>query len=111
MQSFHPDDLPLDRLNNPGWDPICFASNVAFGYFMPGLVKLVLEHPHDYVQQFVFHVEQPERVAAYTPGQARALIHVLDHLVLHETGALDNDLVVDALYRTRDILVRITGDA
>jgi len=109
MQTFNPDDLPLDQLNNPGWDPICFASNEAFGYFMPGLVKLVLDHTDDYVQQFIFHSEQPDRLAVLTPEQAQALSHVLDFLVLHESEALDNNLAVDDVYRAREKLEQIAG--
>jgi len=104
MQKFNPDDLPLDKLDNPGWDPICFASNRALGYLMPGLVRLVLAHADRYIDQFVFHVEQPERMAAFSPEQARALINVLDFLVLHEAGALDGGFVADALFRTREQL-------
>jgi len=109
MQTFNPDDLPLDRLNNPGWDPICFASNEAFGYFMPGLVKLVLDHTNDYIQQFIFHSEQPERLAALTTEQAQALSHILEFLVLHEVKALDNNLAVDDVNRTREKLGYIGG--
>jgi hypothetical protein len=104
MQTFPPDNLPLGKLDNPGWDPICFASNEAFAYFAPGLVNLVLNHADDYIQQFIFHAEQPERLAAFTPEQARALVHVLDFLVLHEAKALENNLVIDELNRTRNKL-------
>jgi len=104
MQAFDPGDLPLDKLNNPGWDPICFASNRALGYLMPGLVRLVLAHAGRYADQFVFHVEQPERLAAFSPQQARALIRVLDFLVLHHAGALEGGFVADAVFRTREKL-------
>ena len=107
MQIFKPDDLPLEQLNNPGWDPICFASNEAFGYFMPGLIKLLLNHTDEYIQQFIFHVEQPDRLSAFTLEQAHALILVLDFLVLHRTTALENNYVVDDLYRTRESLEKI----
>lgn len=63
MQRFDRGNLSLEQLNNPAWDPICFASNEAFAYFMPGLVKLLLNHTDDYTQQFIFHVEQPERLS------------------------------------------------
>lgn len=106
MQSLAADGLPLEKLNNPGWDPLCFASNEALAYFMPGLARLVLEHADEYVQQFLFHVAQPERCEAYTPGQAVALLHLLDYLVLQEAGALDHNLAVDALMMTREKLKR-----
>jgi hypothetical protein len=101
MQSFTADDLPLDKLDNPGWDPICFASDEAFAYLMPGLVRLVLCHTDDYIQQFLFHLENSERIASFTGPQATALLHVLDFLALNEAEALDNNLAVDEPNRTR----------
>ena len=109
MQQFDPNDLPLEQLNKPGWDPICFASNEAFMYFMPGLVKLLLNHTDDYVQQFIFHVEQPDRLNALTPEQAQALTHVLDFLVTHRAMALEDNLVVDDLNRARKRLEQLAG--
>ncbi len=109
MQRFDPNNLPLEQLNKPGWDPICFASYEAFAYFMPGLVKLLLNHTDDYVQQFIFHVEQTDRLVELTPEQAHALTHVLDFLVLHRTKALEDNLVIDDLYRTRESLEQVAG--
>ena len=110
MQGFDPINLPLEQLNNPGWDPICFASNEAFAYFMPGLVKLLLNHTDEYIQQFIFHVEQSDRLAVLTSEQARALMHVLDFLVIHRVKALEENLVVDDLYRAREYLEQIAGE-
>ena len=109
MQAFDPDRLPLAQLNNPGWDPICFASNAAFGYLLPGLVKLVLTFADDYIDQFLFHLEQKERLTALAPAQAHALIEVLDFLLLHEAAALENNPAVDDLSRTREKLERQAG--
>ena len=109
MQKFDPANLPLEQLNNPGWDPICFASNEAFAYLMPGLVKLLLNHTRDYVQQFIFHIEQPERLAAFTLEQASALMHVLDFLILHRAETLEENFVADDLYRARESLEQIVG--
>jgi hypothetical protein len=108
LQMLNPVDLPLAQLNNPGWDPICFASNDAFAYLMPGMVKLVLDHTGDYVQQFVFHVEQLDRLEAFTPEQAQAITHVLDFLVLHKTKELDDNDVIDDLFRTKEQLEQIS---
>ena len=104
MQSFSLNDMPLDKLDNPGWDPICFASDHAFAYLMPGLVRLVLRHTDEYIQQFLFHLENSERIAVFTRKQAEALLHVLDFLVLEEAQILDNNLTVDELNRTREKL-------
>ena len=34
--------ISLTEVGNPGWDPLCFAANDAFRYFMPGLARLAL---------------------------------------------------------------------
>lgn len=101
MQGLRQKELPLEPLNNPGWDPICFASNAAFKYLMPGLARLVLDHPDDYLEQFLFHIVQPERVASLSPDQARALVEVLDVLALEESAAVDNCLAADDLFKAR----------
>jgi hypothetical protein len=105
MQSFTPENLPLDLVDNPGWDPICFASDEAFAYLMPGLVRLVLEHTADYCEQFLFHLDNAERVASFTPPQAEALLAVLEFLVMDRTETVDDGAWgADVLYRIRDRL-------
>ena len=104
MQSFTREALPLDKLENPGWDPICFASDEAFAYLLPGLVRLVLEHTDNYVQQFLFHVDQPNRVQSLSKLQAQTLIQVLDFLLAHRIEALHNNLAVDDLNRAKQKL-------
>ena len=94
-------ELPLGALNNPGWDPICFASDAAFQYLLPGLARLVLEHANDYLQQFLFHITQADRLACFTPTQANAVRAVLDALALEESAAVDNNLAADELFRAR----------
>ena len=107
MSYLNPIDLPLDKLNNPGWDPICFASNHAFSYFLPGLVRLILNHPGDYIQQFLFHIEQPERIDSFKKVQIFALINVLDILVLEEINAVEENFVIDDIIRLRETLEHV----
>ena len=104
MQAFPPDNLPLNKLGNPGWDPICFASAEALAYFMPGLVRIVLQHTQDYLQQFLFHLEARDRIAMFSRNQTQALCHLLDHLTLECADNLDTNLAVDELFRTREKL-------
>ncbi len=54
LQALDRHHLPLARLKNPGCDPMCFASEAASGYRLPGLVKLVLNRADEYVDQFLF---------------------------------------------------------
>ncbi len=60
-------------------------------YLMPGLVRLVLEHSDEYVDQFLFHLGQSYRLAALTPAQASALKNVLETLALEEPEAVYNN--------------------
>ena len=105
MQSFDRINLPLEKLDNPGWDPFSFASSEAFFYFMPGCVKLALDHAYDYVEQFLFHLTQPERLVRLTPYQAQVLVHVLDYLILNESKALDENLAVEDIYGLKEKLL------
>jgi len=109
MQSLPATDLSLDTLANPGWDPICFASDEAFAYLLPSLVKLVLEHPDDYIQQFLFHLENSDRIASLNQRQRGSLRNVLDFLTLEHADVLDNNLAVDELNRTREMLEPATS--
>lgn len=106
MRAFPPDDLPLEQLDNPGWDPICFASDQAFAYLMPGMVRLALEHTFDYIDQFLFHLGLPERVAVLTPDQLNALIGVLELLVEESPEALQRNLAEDDLLQVWEGLER-----
>jgi hypothetical protein len=104
MQSFALPDLPLDKLGHPSWDPICFASDDALAYLMPGLIRLVLNHTENYVSQFLFHLDSPDRVVVLSKEQRRTLLLALDYLFMNETKALDNNMMIDDFIRVREKL-------
>ena len=104
MTQWNPSELPLEDLNNPGWDPLCFASDAALQYLMPGLVRVVLEHADEYVDQFLFHVGQPDRLAAFTAAQARALKNVLETLALEQPEAVYKNAAATHLAAVRSQL-------
>jgi hypothetical protein len=107
MQRFERLELSIDDLGNPAWDPVCFASNDAWTYLMPGLIRLVLAHTDDYITQFSFHVGQPERLNSLSERHARALSTVLGYLLLHEPRTVENNGLTDELMQTYDLLQRI----
>lgn len=50
--------IPLDELNNPGWDPVCFLKPEAFRYVFPRLCELAYGMNKEYyLDQFLFHLE------------------------------------------------------
>jgi len=109
MQAFESEDMSLDKLNSPSWDPVCFASNEAFHYLLPGLARLALNYPDAYVAQFLFHLQQPERLDSLSPRRAQALLPLLDYLVDQESASLENSRLVDDLFRVREWLEEISG--
>ncbi len=52
----------MEQLGNPGWDPMCFANNQAFTYYLPAMIRLAFEG--DYIDQLIFHLLSEERLDA-----------------------------------------------
>lgn len=101
MSAFDPKELPLDALDNPGWNPICFASDAAFRYLMPGLTRLVFKHPVDYLWQFLVNINNPDRFSCLTATQANALLSVLSVLDAEHGRTIDNECARDDLLQTK----------
>ncbi|MCA8965586.1 MAG: hypothetical protein KDC48_11935 [Planctomycetes bacterium] len=80
--------LSVGDVGNPGWDPICFATDAAFGYYFPALARLALDEPTKefgwYGDQLLFHLchdgSDNRRLAACTAEQRRAVADLLRHL-------------------------------
>jgi hypothetical protein len=76
LASHTPETIGMDELGNPGWDPICFASDPAFVYYMPAMVRLALSSEY-YVDQFLFHLNISGRVDVLNAEQASAVLQCL----------------------------------
>jgi hypothetical protein len=82
------DTLKIEDVGNPGWDPICFATDEAFMYLVPALARLALAAPADrhgwYFEQFLFHLAldggSNRRLRAATPEQRSAILRFLRHV-------------------------------
>lgn len=82
------DSLTVEDVGNPGWDPICFATDEAFFYFLPALARLALDEPaigHGwYFEQFLFHLTYEgasnRRLRAASPKQRGAVLLLLHHV-------------------------------
>lgn len=85
-----PASITLEELGNPGWDPMCFASDHAFRYYMPALIRLAFADEY-YVDQLLFHLNSPGRVEAMTAPEAQAVQAALWALVENKgQTVLDN---------------------
>ena len=51
------EDIGMNELGNPGWDPLCFVRPEGFLYYFPAMVRLVFDKSieDDYLGQFLFH--------------------------------------------------------
>lgn len=100
--------LPFEDFGHLASDPICFASEAAFQYLMPGLVRLVFDHPDDYVQQFAYNLQPPGRIECLTSAQQRTIASVLEILILEHTATLDDNMVTDDVFHLLAILEQDT---
>lgn len=55
LSQYTPENIPLEKLGNPGWDPICFVLPEAFIYYFRGLIRLAMDRESNYAPQFLFH--------------------------------------------------------
>lgn len=82
------DSLKVEDVGNPGWDPICFATDEGFLYFFPALARLALAEPVYgygwYFEQLLFHLiyegSSNRRLVAATPRQRDAVVLLLRHV-------------------------------
>jgi hypothetical protein len=104
MQAVTPETVSLAQVGSPAWDPVCFLSDEAYRYFMPGFVRLALGRGDDYyLDQFLFHLESG-RVECLNEEQCRAIAALLDHLYETRAGEIDDHMDDKVLGHVMDLL-------
>lgn len=78
MKGVTPLNITLKEIGNPGWDPVCYVTDEAYRYFMPGFVRLIFSD--DYLDQFIFHIESRLAPELFTHEQRHAVIQLIDFL-------------------------------
>jgi hypothetical protein len=80
LRSCTRETIGLEKLGQPGWDPICMASEAAFRYYLPALARLAFGRgEQQYLPQFVSHVGS-RRASAFNPAERRVLARFLEAL-------------------------------
>jgi len=82
------DTLTVADVGNPGWDPICFVTDLAFFFYLPALARLALDRPLDghgwYFEQLLFHLTYEgasnRRMLAAGTRQKAAVLLLLGHV-------------------------------
>ena len=80
MKAHTREDITIHELGNAAWDPMCFASDEAFVYYLPAMFRLAFG-PDDYIDQLLFHLDSPGRLDALDRKQAQAVLKALWVLV------------------------------
>jgi hypothetical protein len=75
--------IGLKELGNGAWDPICFINPAGFMYYFPSMAKLALGRGNAYyLDQFLFHLDSPGRIALFN-NQQRQVVHKFLHHIRH----------------------------
>ena len=103
------DSIGLNELGNPGWDPICFATNQGKKYYMPSFIRLSLESMDDefYFGQFLFHLESNgkgnELFLSCNEAQRNLIVSFVEHVILNYTEQLEYNGYVHEALKVQDI--------
>jgi len=105
LSAYTPESLTSDAIGNPGWDPVCFATEAAYLYFFPGLARLALAGRGEsfYLDQFVSQLSN--RTHLFDASE-RQLAHAL---LWHLIDTFDGDPYCDdfTLWRLDDCLRKL----
>ncbi|WP_421868839.1 hypothetical protein [Motiliproteus sp.] len=91
------DSIGLEELGNPGWDPICFATNEGKKYYMPALIRLSLETLDNdfYFAQLLFHLEYDgennDLFLSCSPEQRAFIGSFIEFFILSHVEALEQN--------------------
>jgi hypothetical protein len=105
LTKVNPETISLKEVGSPSWDPMSFASDASYQYFLPGLVRLALGKGENYyLDQFLFHLESG-RIDEMDSDQKAALAVFLwfvyesmsDEVALNPPGDVDLARVIDKL--------------
>ncbi|NNE63820.1 MAG: hypothetical protein HKN34_07045 [Gammaproteobacteria bacterium] len=81
------DQIGMNELGNPGWDPLCFCSAPGIDYYIPALLRLSLDTVTNefYFEQLLFHLEysgKENRFLKYCSSSQREFIaSFIEHMI------------------------------
>lgn len=103
------DQIGLEELGNPGWDPLCFSSSEGKKYYMPALIRLSLETIHDefYFGQLLFHLEgdgeDNKLFLSCTKEQRRLVASFIDYMTVQHLDKIDMHRYTDKALKVHQI--------
>lgn len=109
LQRFTPDIITREALGHAGWDPITFATDTGFRYYLPALIRMALTKSGQeyYIDQFLSQVirdgPRNSRWLACTTQERRVVLKALNTLLEEQTDDIDNWLDADRLMQAIEI--------
>lgn len=109
LAAFTPETITREALGHAGWDPMTFATDTAFRYYLPALIRMALTKQGDdyYIDQFLSQVirdgPRNSRWVACTREERTVVLKSLHALLEERTEEVDNWLDADRLMQAIDI--------
>lgn len=109
LNAFTPETITREALGHAGWDPMTFATDTGFRYYLPALIRMALVGEDDeyYIDQFLSQVirdgPRNSRWAACTVEERAVVLKALHALLEERTEEVDNWLDADRLMQAIEI--------
>lgn len=109
LKAFTPEIITREALGHAGWDPMTFATDTGFRYYLPALIRMALTGKDDdyYIDQFLSQVirdgPRNSRWMACTAEERAVVLKALFALLEERTEEVDNSLDADRLMQAIEI--------
>lgn len=109
LSAHTPDTITRAALGHGGWDPMTFATDVGFCYYLPALIRMALtkEGNEYYVDQFLFQLirdgARNSRWQFCTVAQRAVVAKALHVLMEERLGEIETNLDGDHLMQAIEI--------
>ena len=109
LRACTPETITREALGQSGWDPMTFATDTGFRYYVPALIRFALTGKDDeyYIDQFLSQVirdgPRNSRWAACSAEERAIVLRALHALLEERTEEVDNWLDADRLMQAIEI--------
>ena len=104
------DQIGIDELGNPGWDPMCFCSAEGIEYYFPALVRLSLitaTNEDFYFAQLLFHLEyggkQNRFLQHCSVPQREFVVRFIEHMIATYPGEIEENMCATEALNTYEL--------
>lgn len=102
--------IGLNELGNPGWDPMCFCLAEGIEYYFPALVRLSLDtatNAHFYFEQLLFHLaygSTENRFLKHCSSSQREFIaQFIEHMIETYPGEIEDSMCTTEALNTHEL--------